>query len=322
MSTAALVPETRALTGDDAMATLKQVGRRRLLKDAFRRLRVADGFSHSRSLAFMVALVLIQGVIALVGLASVINKGQISAAIVSTIQRAVPGPAGHVLTQAVSQAHKSAGQHHYSALLIGAVGALLTATTALGQVERGLNRIYGVEQDRPTTHKYGLAFLFAIGVGSLLTAAFACLTFGNDIFATGAGKQVSAVWTVLRWPLGLASLAAAITLLFRHSPRRVQPRLSWLAFGTAVSAVLWGAVTAGLGVFYGSSTTFGNTYGPLAGLVALLVWCLLSSIALFYGAAVGAQLEAVRAGRPNPQDAEKVAESEPEAVSANAGSVR
>ena len=54
VSTATLVPETWELTGDDARQTLRHTGRRRLLADAFQRLRVADGFSHARSLAFMI----------------------------------------------------------------------------------------------------------------------------------------------------------------------------------------------------------------------------------------------------------------------------
>src|SRR5690348_15698307 len=58
MSTATLVPETRELDGEDASEVLRRTGRRRLLADAFIRLRVADGFSHARSLAFMTSLVL------------------------------------------------------------------------------------------------------------------------------------------------------------------------------------------------------------------------------------------------------------------------
>ena len=74
MSTANLVPETRDLTGDDAYQTLRRNGRRHLLVDAFKRLRVADGFSHARSLAFLSVLVVVQGTIALVGLASVARQ--------------------------------------------------------------------------------------------------------------------------------------------------------------------------------------------------------------------------------------------------------
>jgi YihY family inner membrane protein len=311
MSSAKLVPETRGLTGDDAWAVLKRIGWGRIAKDAFKRMRVADGFSHARSLAFLISLVAIEGLIGLVGLASVLHKGGVSEMIDATVRRTIPGPAGHVLTTAVTQAHRVAAGHHYSALLFGVIGALVVATTAMGQLERGLNRIYGVEQDRPTLKKYGLALFFALSVGTLGAAAFMCLAFGRDFFISIHNHTLTSVWSVARWPLGVGLAAIAVTVLFRWSPRRRQPRLSWLAFGSGISVFLWGLATIGLGLFYGSSSSFGATYGPLAGVVALLVWSLLSSFALFYGAAVAAQLEALRAGEPAPQDAEKVAESDP-----------
>ena len=55
-----------------------------------------------------------------------------------------------------------------------------------------------------------------------------------------------------------------------------------------------------LAAYAGLSPSFGDVYGPLAGIVALLLWTLLSSIALFLGAAVCAQLEACRGGQPDP----------------------
>jgi len=311
MSSATLVPETRGLTGDDAWVVLKRTGWGRIAKDAFKRMRVADGFSHARSLAFMISLLAIEGLIGTVGLASVLHKGEISNMIDETVRRTVPGPAGHVLTTAVTQAHRVAAEHHYGALLFGVIGALVVATTAMGQLERGLNRIYGVEQDRPTWKKYGLALFFALSVGTLGAAAFVCLAFGRDLFISIHNDALTSAWSVARWPLGVGLAAISVTVLFRWSPRRCQPRLSWLAFGSGISVFLWGLSTIGLGLFYGSSSSFGATYGPLAGVVALLVWSLLSSISLFYGAAVAAQLEAQRTGEPAPQDAVKVVESDP-----------
>jgi YihY family inner membrane protein len=311
MSTAGVVPDTRDLSGDDAWSTLRGTPRAKLLKDAFSRLRVADGFSHARSLAFMLSLVAIEGVIALEGLAGTLGKGAFSGVISATMSRAVPGPAGNVLTTAIGQAHLNATEHHRAALLIGLIGCLVTATTAMGQIERGLNRLYGVEQDRPTPRKYGLAFVLALIAGTLSAAAFACLAFGRELFGTGRGTWTS-VWGVARWPLGLLLIAGAVSVLFHWCPRRRQPHLSWLAFGSAVTVVLWGLATVGLGLFYDLSSTFGQTYGPLAGIVALLIWCLLSGVSLFFGAAVAAQLEAVRAGKPAPQDRAKVIRSEPD----------
>ena len=50
-----------------------------------------------------------------------------------------------------------------------------------------------------------------------------------------------------------------------------------------------------------------RTLIALAGIVALMLWALLASISLLFGGAIGAQLEAVRGGRPAPQDAAKSA---------------
>jgi YihY family inner membrane protein len=316
VSTAALVPETWELTGDDAREALLHTGRRRLLADAFQRLRVADGFSHSRSLAFTIALTLVQGLIALVGLASALSSTRFGEVIVNAVQGAIPGPAGQVLTQAVQQAQGAGAGRKYLALILGAIGALVTATTAMGQLERGLNRIYGVEQDRPTVEKYSRAFFVAFTAGALTAGAFVMLAWGREVGDQINNHLLSTVWSWTRWPLAVILIAVAITLLFRWSPRRHQPGLSWLAFGSTISVFGWVVVTLALSVFFSVSTSFGDTYGPLAGMVALLLWAFLSSVAIFFGAAVAAQLEAVRAGAAAPQDAEKVAESEPDAADA------
>ncbi|NNN02437.1 MAG: YihY/virulence factor BrkB family protein [Acidimicrobiaceae bacterium] len=310
MSTASVVPETRGLTGDDLRRTLRTVGLRRLLVDSFRRLSLSDGFSHARSLAYVTSLVVIQGVIAAVGLARVLHSSGVSNAVDATLRQAIPGPAGRVLTTAVLQAHQVAADHRYLALIVGGVGALITATSGLGQLERGLNRLYGIEQDRTVVRKYFRALILTLSVGVLITIAFVSLAFGQELFSLSGKSTVARTWAVVHWPLGLILIALAVTLLFLWSPRRQQPHFSWLLIGSGISVVLWGLCTIGLGVFFRASSTFGETYGPLAGIVALLLWSLLSNVALLYGAAVAAQLEAVRAGQHSPQDDSKVQRSD------------
>ncbi len=296
MSTAKLVPETWELTGDDARKTLLNTGRRKLMRDAFVRLRAADGFSHARSLAFLIALVSFQGIIALVGLATLLGHGELTSAVVHIIHQAVPGPAGTELTKTVEQAKGVGFYNQYLGLLFGFVGALITGTALMGQIERALNRLYGIEKDRPTMQKYGRAFLLAVTAGGCATLAFVIATFGRSI-----GGSSNAAWNILRWPIALGLTMAAVALLLRWSPRRHQPAWSWLAFGSTLSVFLWAVATLSLSLFFSLSSSFGRTYGPLAGTVALLMWAFLSAVSLLFGAAVAAQLEAVRAGNPSPQ---------------------
>jgi len=302
MSTARPVPETYELTGDDAWETIRRTGRGRLLADAFRRFRLADGTSNARSLAYLITLIAIQALIALVGLASVLGEGQISKLIVQSLQAASPGPSGKVLTQAVVQAHQAGSPDLSTALVLGVVGALITGILALGQLERGLNRIYGVERDRSTGRKYAHAFWLTLTSGLFALLAFAALAFGRAIADSIDSHFALTLWNTLRWPVALVLAAGSIALLFRWSPNRRQPGWSWLAFGSVVAVLLWVVSTIALALFFQWSSTFGQTYGPLAGIVALMLWALLSSLSLLYGAAVSAQLEAVRAGDPSVQD--------------------
>lgn len=301
MSSANRVPETWNLTGSDAKETLSTTGNGRLLRDAFERLRASDGFSHARSMAFATSLILVQGVIALVGLASAIGNGRVSDAIVGMLQDVFPGPAGTVLTDAVKQAHQAGAHNRSLALTLGLVGAIITGTTLLGQIERAMNRLYGVERDRPTLRKYGRAFVLTMSAGVLAVVAFMVMTLGRGAGSLFNDPVARDVWNIVRWPLAFAMLIGATASIFRWSPRRHQPDWSWLAMGALLSVVLVVIVTMALSGMFLLSSTFGQTYGPLAGFVALLLWTLLTSIALLYGVAIAAQLEAVRAGVPAPR---------------------
>jgi len=307
MSTATSVPETYELEGDDALRTLRSTGWGQLAKDSFVRFRAADGTSHSRSLAFQVMLTLLPFVIALVGLATAMNVDQLRQLLTQTVDRLAPGPAGQIFTQAISQGAKSAARGGLWALLLGAVAALASATVAMGQIERGANRLYGVEQDRPTADKYWNGFKLACTTGILTVVAFMIIVGGADVArAVGLSGVVRTLWTLLRWPLSIGFVIVAFALLFRAAPRRHQPSWSWLAVGSGMSVLLWFVFTGLLALYLdAASGTFGRTYGPLTGVIAILIWTFLTSLAIYLGLAFAAQLEAVRAGAPGPKTDEQ-----------------
>ena len=66
-----------------------------------------------------------------------------------------------------------------------------------------------------------------------------------------------------------------------------------------------GLVSLLLAAYVTQSGDFGATYGPLTGVMALLLWANLTGIALFLGIAFAAQLEARRIGFSEPAMADK-----------------
>ena len=304
MTTASAVPATRdELEGDEALETLRSVGRRRLVMDSIDRFRAADAFSHSRALAFQFALTLLPAVIALVGLAAALDQESVTRAVRATIEALAPGAAGEILTDALRQGSTAASRDNgETALTAGAIAAVLAGTTGMAQVERGANRLYGVEKDRPFVRKYLTALVLTLTAGLLAVLSVIVLVAGSELRdAAGWSDGFDTAWAIARWPLGLGLAVGAVALLFEYAPRRRQPEASWLAFGAVAATGLWLAFMAIFALYVEAAGSFGSTYGPIAGTIGLLLWAFLSAVALFAGLAIAAQLEAVRAGVESPR---------------------
>lgn len=305
MSIVTFVPETHGLEGDDAAETMRRVSRWKLLRDSAVRFRYADGFSFARAVAFQVVMTLFPALIVFVAVAISTGNAGLQYTIEEITRSVTPGPAADAFAQAFEQAEDNAGRN-WAALIGGGVTALVAAVTAMSQIQRGMSRIYGVRSDRPTLQRYVRATLLAVSVGLLLAVALVSIAFGGSV-----GGQFSdewaAMWQWLRWPVGTALAGFAIAAIYKFAPNRHQPSITWLTTGGMMATGVWLVFTTALTIYLNQSGTFGDTYGPLAGFIGVLLWAQLTGIAILFGGAFTAQLEAERAGVTEPiVDAERL----------------
>ncbi|MEV0626844.1 YihY/virulence factor BrkB family protein [Nonomuraea wenchangensis] len=307
MGSTVTVPQTRTMSGeelsaDDAWATMRNYGGWQLVRDSLVRFRYGDGMSHARALAFQLCLAIIPGTIALVGLSEVTDHGRLGRVLGLTLRGLAPGGGAEAVKEALAGGNQTSGA---LALLLGLGTTLVALATAMAQFERGANRIYGVERDRPFPRKYARAAALALTSGVLMITGFTILVGGgalghalSEVYSWGDGTRQA--FSLVRWPLGFLLAMVSTVTLFRASPRRRQPGHTWLAVGALVALALWTAFTLALALYTDNNSSFGETYGPLTAVMALLLWSFLSSIALFLGIAFAAQLEACRAGCAAP----------------------
>jgi YihY family inner membrane protein len=309
VSSTRMVPETRLmaqeeLSADDAWHTLRRHGGWRLLRDAFIRFRYGDGFSHSRAFALQFCLAVVPFLIALTGLITDLGADEGGNVVADTVLALTPGQSESVVQDLLGDSERTerAGE---LALTLGLLTGLVALTTTMAQIERGANRIYGVERDRPALAKYVRAAILAVTAGVPALIGFLILVGGRAMGDSVQrhyewGGLANAAWDVVRWPLSLGLTVVAVAVLFRHAPRRNQPGLSWLFFGAGIATVLWWLASLLLAAYVKLSGGFGQTYGALTGMMALLLWANLTGMALFGGLAFAAQLEAMRIGVAEP----------------------
>ncbi len=177
-------------------------------------------------------------------------------------------------------------------LTFGFVALLWSASGATRSAMRALNAIYEVRRHaflRRALVSLGLTLAILLGSSFTLTA----LPLGNavaqgvvDFFELPA--WVRAVWGLVNWLAGLAFMLAVVCVLLCFGPNARQ-RLRWVLPGAALTVALWVALGVGLRLW----TTMGwertnATYGTLASVIVLLLWCYLVSATLLLGAEVNA----------------------------------
>lgn len=325
VSSVRAVPETQDMQGDelsadDAWHTVRRIGLLRLLRNAFLRFRYGDGFSHARAFALQLALATVPLIIAGAGLATAVGAESAAQVVARTVVAVSPGSGDQLLADVVARGAAGQGSPDEDdgeggesssedigelAVALGLATAFLAMTSAVAQLERGTNRIYGTERDRPALRKYARAAALTLTAGSALGVGLVLIIAGGpfgdaleEVYRWGDVAET--IWDVFRWPVGLAALVFAVTLLFRFSPRRHQPGLSWLALGAGLTVLLWLGASGFVALYVAVSGDFSDTYGPLAGIMALLLWATVTGVALLLGVAVAAQLEGERVGIHDP----------------------
>jgi YihY family inner membrane protein len=311
VSSVSVVPETELMSGeqlsaDDAWHTVRRYGLGHLLATGFLRFRYGDGFSHARAFALQLALATVPLVIAAAGLAAALGAESFAEVVARTVVALSPGTSDALVADVVEGGSAEGSEQGEIVVGLGLATAFVAATSAFAQLERGANRIYGTDRDRPALRKYARAAVLTATAGSALAVGLLLIVAGEP-FGDAVeqvyhwGDAAETVFDVVRWPLGLLALVVAVTVLFRHAPRRRQPGLSWLAVGATVTVLAWLAGSALLGLYVAAAGNFGDTYGPLTAVMALLLWANVTGVALLAGVALAAQLEAVRAGCDDPR---------------------
>jgi YihY family inner membrane protein len=289
---AQIVPETRDLDSEDAWQILRRIHYVPLARESLQRFRDADGYSHARAIGLQFILAALPALIFFVAVSVWTGSSVLQSSIESIVSSISPGGSGGsgFLQQAIDQGEQNA-RGNTLAMILGGLAALVSATAGMAQIQKSATRMYGVTEDRPMQQRYGLAFVLAMSVGALLGAAALAISFGGVIMDALEGESI---WAWLRWPLGIVATIVGFTVLYKVAPNRDQPTLSWLAVGGLTGTGMWLLLSGGLALYLALSSTFGETYGPLAGLVGLLLWSQLTGFAVVAGIAFAAQLEAER----------------------------
>jgi membrane protein len=233
---------------------------------------IAAGMAYYFFLAIFPALIALVGVL---GLAHINASG-----LIGSIRSALPGGAGTALTKAIAHADKPSKGASLIAAAGGILLAVFSASSGMVAMQKGLNVAYDVPRDRTLLKARGMALLLLIAMLLLGGVPSPLFTWGQ-----------STIFTVLGYVVSIVAVIVLFSVFYYLGPNRESPSWQWVSPGGIIGTLLWILVSLALGIYVGNFNSYSKTYGPLAGVIVLILWLYLSSLAVLVGGELNAELE-------------------------------
>ena len=275
------LPRLQLLTGLQGMGLLD------LASQTVRNFVAHDLGTYAAALAFSSLLALFPFAIFVLGLVGAAGRPEFFDWLLQQAGMVLPGDAFGSMRQVVSEVRSQQG----NLISLGIGLALWAASTGMRSLMTGLNAAYEVPETRPVWVVYPLSLLYTIGLAALLSAAAGLMLIGPRTAAWLARnarlEHLVGGWDWVRWPVIVLLLFIVVATIYYVAPNVRQPFVL-VTPGSVLTVTFWAAASAAFSFYVGAFGNYGATYGSLAGVIVLMLYCFLSSAVLLLGAALNA----------------------------------
>jgi membrane protein len=192
------------------------------------------------------------------------------------------------MTRVAAQAEGALGLGAIAGLLI----ALWSANSGVKALFDALNVAYGETERRGFFKLNAISLAFTLGAIAFLLVGIGVIVaipIGLKFMPLGGFSE----WLVhiLRWPVLLLAIVAALALVYRYGPSRDEPRWRWVSWGSVFAGLVWVGVSALFSWYAENFGSYNETYGSLGAVIGFMTWIWISTIVILLGGEINAETE-------------------------------
>jgi len=212
---------------------------------------------------------------------------------ITNATRALPPDASHLLaTQLHDLVATASTQGLGLRTAISIVLALWSASAGIKHLIDAVNVAYEEDESRSYVQVRAIALVLTVGAALFIVAAAALLAFLPELLShVSLGGPARVLVSVIRFPLLAVAMMAGLSIVYRYGPDRCVHRSGWVSWGSAVAMVVWLVASGGLALYASQAGHINRIYGSLGAVIVLMLWLLLTALAVILGAEVNAELE-------------------------------
>lgn len=185
-------------------------------------------------------------------------------------------------------------------LTTGALIALWSTSQGIAAFQRSVNLTYDVARNQNPVINRVVSFIWMIVVLVLIFTIILLYGFGEQVLNSiqplfQFNRRYISIFSSLRWPVTLAVLFIAMTLLYYFVPN-AKVRLRYAASGAFIVSLMWMGLSR-LFSYYTILFKHGVTsYRTIGAFIAMMIWLDLSGYIIMLGAVINATLQEAHEG--------------------------
>lgn len=271
---------------------------------------VVHGIDHdevltrSAALSYYFILALFPLLLFLVSLVGIFaeHNSQLRESIASTLGRLAPGSASQLVHQVSNETFSA--KHDVLKLTVGIVGAFWAASGGMTAIMTALNAVYKRKETRPWWKRRLIVLTLTLAISGLVIVALLLALYGGKIGGAlasqiGLGTIFRWAWNILQWPVALAAMLLAFSMLYYLAPNSGERKWYWITPGSVAGVTLWILASIGFRAYLHFFNHYSATYGSLGALIILLLWLYVTGFAILTGGEVNS---AIREQQTNRQE--------------------
>lgn len=182
-----------------------------------------------------------------------------------------------------------------TALTLGLIGSLYSASNVVAAFHRAMNRIYDTREGRPFIYFRFSVFLETLVLMFASLALLLLVILGGDFSRRlgqmlGLTQETIATWNVLKWPLILMVLIFLVSQAFYRGPNVQRPRYRIISGGAAFTVLVLFTAIVFTGWLLERIAVFEQLFNTVNGILYVIVMVWLAFIIMLAAAAWDAEL--------------------------------
>ena len=251
-----------------------------------------DCLGLAAQLAYYLFLALFPAILFLLALGSFFPLHDLAGALVQVLRPVASEDVIHIVADQIRRISES---ENGGLLTFGVLTALWSSSAAMVAATSALNAAYDIEEARPWWKVRVIAIGLTLALAVFVLLSFSLVLAGPEIAeylgrTLRMGTVVEWSWKVLQWPMVFALVSTGVGLVYYFAPDAEQDWV-WITPGAVVAAILWLIASLAFRVYVTRFTDYNAAYGAVGGVMVLMLWFYVSSLAILVGAEMNAEIE-------------------------------